>query len=220
MMIGYGLKACAWATALAVMTAGAVSATTISFDALPDEGGALYDAFGNSYYEEDGVRVSSSWGAVANFGGPGAAHLDDSGTGFASSLTFTTGGTFSVQSFSLSSFGYAFINSLIKLKANIIVTGYLGGSVVATNDFKMVRGFGDMQTVTLGAAFAGLDSFVISLINPYGFEQCFDAPCGHFDLTSVELTKDPSPVPLPATAPLLAAGGLALAALSRRRRRV
>ncbi len=219
-MIGHGLKATAFAAVFALMAAGSASATTVSFDNLPDEGGALYDEFGNSYYYEDGVKVSSSWGAVANFGGPGAAHLDDGGTGFASSLTFTTGGTFSVQSFSLKSFGYAFINSLIKLKSNIIVTGYLNGAVVAKNDFKMVRGVNDMQTVLLGAAFAGLDSFVISLINPYGYEQCSDSPCGHFDLTSVELSKDPSPVPLPASAPLLAAGGLALAALSRRRRRV
>ncbi len=201
-----------------MVAAGSAFGTTMTFDDVPNEGDALYDENFVSFYNEQGVRVSSQSGAVAYDRTPGSILVADSGTGFATDLTFTSRSTFSVQSLTLNSLGYSFSRYVRTLKDNIVVTGYSGGSVVASATFRLARGFNDLQKLVLGEGFTGLDSFVISLINPYEFPQC-DIPCGQFELQSVDLTLDPAPVPLPATAPLLAAGGLALFGLARRRRR-
>ena len=147
-----------------VVAAGSAFGTTLTFDDVPNEGDALYDENYVSFYEEQGVRVSSGSGAVAYDRSAGSVLVADSGTGFSSDLTFTTGGTFSVQSLNIRSLGYTFSGFVRTLKDNIRP-------------------------------------------NP-----TFPAP------TALDLTMDPAPVPLPATAPLLAAGGLALFGLARRRR--
>ncbi len=200
-----------------VVAAGSAFGTTLTFDDVPNEGDALYDENYVSFYEEQGVRVSSGSGAVAYDRSAGSVLVADSGTGFSSDLTFTTGGTFSVQSLNIRSLGYTFSGFVRTLKDNIVVSGYSNGSLVASATFRLARGFNDLQKLVLGDGFAGLDSFVITLINPYEFPQC-DLPCGQFELDALDLTMDPAPVPLPATAPLLAAGGLALFGLARRRR--
>jgi hypothetical protein len=211
-------SAVAFAGIALLVAAGSAFGTTLTFDDVPNEGDALYDENFVSFYEEQGVRVSSGSGAVAYDQTPGSLLVADSGTGFASDLTFTSQGTFSVQSLNIRSLGYTFSGYVRNLKDNIVVTGFANGSVVASATFRLARGFNDLQKLILGDGFTGLDSFVITLLNPYEFPQC-DVPCGQFELDGVDLTLDPAPVPLPATAPLLAAGGLALFGLARRRRR-
>lgn len=208
------LRAAALALACTALPA---AADTVTFDNLPDEFGAAYDANGNSIYRENGVRVSSGSGAVAYFDLPGAAHLTDFGTGFASDLMFTAWRPFDAARFSVVSGGYFFSEEVRRLQANILVTGYAGGAVVASAEFVLSRIVGALQTFRLGKAFNGLDRLVIALVNPYDFELCQNAPCMQMNVDSVHLEM--APVPLPSSGAIFAAGVGLLAGLSMIRRR-
>lgn len=205
------------AVAAAMLAASAAGAATVTFDDLPDEGEQLES------FSEDGVLVTASGGALAFFGLPGRAHLDDGGTGFASSLSFSTGGKFSAVALEIAPSSNAYkvcadpdgIEDCSPLSfANVAVTGFADGSTIASDAFDMSAVSG---VFTFGAAFAGLDRLVIGFSPPPSapagrFVFCFDSPCTHFDLDSVTL----APVPLPASGALLA---FALAGLAARVRR-
>lgn len=198
--------------ALGLCAAGA-GAATMNFDALPDEGAQL------ASYSENGIKAKALGGVLAYFGNPGFAHIDDSGSGLATGADFTTGGTFDAVGFSLVSWGYNFWDIPDPLTDNIFVEGYLGNTLVASAGYVLSDVFGAVQNIILGQGFTGLTRLRISLAYPVNSAFC-DAPCGHFDLDSVTLNPTgPAPVPLPATAPLLAGAGLALAAIARRVRR-
>ncbi|WP_347310395.1 hypothetical protein [Defluviimonas sp. SAOS-178_SWC] len=199
------------ATIVALLAStAAASAATISFSALPDEG-AL-----STTYTENGITATAGSGTLGWYTAPGTAHVDDAGTGFTSDITFTTGGIFDATSFTLTSLGYNFLNSPGTVSDNILVAGYVGGSLVAGANYTLSAVAGTVQTILLGSAFTAIDAFTISLLYPRTGRDC-DAPCGHFDLNSVTLDTGPAPVPLPPAAPLMGAAVLGLFALRRRR---
>lgn len=196
-------------TCLAFLTAfGAASAApaaTMTFDALPDEGGAYSTPSGGKLYEESGITAESSSGILAWFDLQGSAHIDDSGTPFTADVTFTMAKAFDAAEFTIVSDGYFFTDYSGPLLDNIFVTGVRDGSIVASSSFVLSDTFGLVQTFTLGGAFSDLDALRIDLARVYDTDSC-DAPCGHFNLDEITL----APVPLPAGLPML---GLALAAL-------
>lgn len=208
------------AVGIATGAAGAASAATVTFTGLPDEGGQL------TTWNEDGILTTAQGGALAAEQ-PGSAHLDDGGTGFASALTFSTGGLFAATSFDIlpSSNEYELCQDLGEGEldcdpygfANVQVTGYADGALVASDAFDMFAANG---SYVFDDAFADLDLLVIGFAPlptdlPSGsFLSCDDSPCTHYSVDNVIL----APVPLPASGALLAFGVVVLAAGYRRKR--
>ena len=204
-------RALALATSFALpgaLLATHANATTITFDALPDEGTALSDPNGGTVYKENGITVNALSGVAAWWTNPGYAHLDDAGTGFTSALEFNEGGgTFDALGFSLLSLGYLDLDPFLPpVTDNILVSGFSGAALVASTTFTLTDILFATQDLALDSSFQGLTSLVIELAYPSG-QWC--APCGHFDLDSVTLANV-APVPLPAPALLMGAGIAAL----------
>ncbi len=191
--------------------ATAANAITVDFHKLADYGTAVTNP---QPYREKGVNVTGQNGTLAWDTTPGAAYLGDSGTPFATGLMFTMNKAFSAVSFTLTALGYDYTDRPRRLPANIVVTGFAGGSTVATKKFVMTDDLYATQTLLLGSGFAALDALLIEIITPRDWPSC-GAPCAGFDLEEVELAAE---VPLPATAGLLAGAGLMLAGLRRRQR--
>ncbi|WP_181366406.1 VPLPA-CTERM sorting domain-containing protein [Albidovulum aquaemixtae] len=181
--------------------------TTITFSSLPDEGAAL------TSYTENGITATAGSGTLGWFTSPGSAHVDDSGTGFTADITFTTGGIFDAVGFTLTSLGYSMLSAPGPVTDNILVTGYVGGSLVAGANYTLSSVAGAVQNILLGTAFTGIDALTISLLYPRNVTFC-DAPCGHFDLNDVTLAA----VPLPASALMLGVAALGLGLVARRRK--
>ncbi|MFN6952783.1 MAG: hypothetical protein ACK4NE_09370 [Albidovulum sp.] len=200
---------------------GEGSATTVGFDGIDDYDTAIMNDAWGAPYRENGFTIAPTdpWTLVAGEYGPGAAHLDDSGTDFASGLSFTAGGTlFDVLSLTFESLGFDFIGRPRQIVGSILLSGFLGGQQVASSQVTMSPISGTFQTVAPGAAFRGIDTFVIELLYPSNVRNC-GAPCGHLNLDEVVFSDIAvAPVPLPATGLLLGAGALGLAAFARRRR--
>lgn len=199
---------------------GAASATTVGFDRIDDyDTAVLKDAWG-APYREDGVTVTplDPWTLVASYDRAGTAHLDDSGSDFTAGLSFTAGGAlFDVLSFTFESLGFDFFDEQRRVVGNILLSGFLDGRQVVRDRVTMSPVTGTFQTVTLGEAFRGLDTFVIEILYPSNGTNC-GAPCGHLNLDEVVFSDIPvAPVPLPASGMLLGAGVLAFAAARRRR---
>jgi len=200
--------------------AGAASATTVGFNAIDDYDTAMTNGTWGMPYAENGFTVTPNdfWTIVASETRPGAAHLDDSGTDFTAGLTFTAGSVFDVLGFTFHSLGFDFLDEPRKVVGNILLTGFLNGQQVVRDHVTMSPVAGTIQTVTLDAAFRGLDTFVIEILYPLNGRNC-GAPCGHIDLDEVVFSDIPvAPVPLPASGLLLGAGALGLAAAARRRK--
>lgn len=202
--------------------AGAASATTVDFGGIDDYDTAiLNDAWGMAYIEK-GVTVTPTdpWTLAASDTRAGSVHLDDGGTDFTAGLTFTAGTVFDVLGFTFESLGFDFFDEQRKVVGNILLTGFLNGQQVVRDHVTMSPVAGTIQTITLDAAFRGLDTFVIEILYPLNSRNC-GAPCGHINLDEVVFSDIPvAPVPLPASGLVLGAGliGLAAAALRRRRR--
>ena len=181
------------------MAAGA-SATTITFDNLP----TLAEFFGSgspSVYVENNITATAP-GDFASYDVAGAVHLDDAGTSFPWKVSLTTGAVFDGIEFDVISESFAEAPY-----QNILVKGFLGGALAATSTFAMNAVSGTSETFSLGAGFGGIDMLQISASNVGGG---FCAPCGHFNLDAVTISDSISPVPLPASLPLL---GLAIGAI-------
>lgn len=206
------------AIALAALLPLAAAANTVTFDSLPDYGTVLGSGGNGSPFVEDGITVNATNGVLAQYFTAGTAHLDDSGTGITSGLIFTMASPFAAASFTLISLGYDFFDVPDPLTDNILVTGFSGGAAVASAGFTLSDVFGEVQSFSLGAAFTALDALLVEIVFPQNSAMC-GAPCGHFDLDEVVLNPTPAAVPLPPAMALMGAAGLALAGLSRRRRR-
>ena len=207
-------------TIFALIAAPAAYATTVTFDALPDYGTALDDYFNTGSftpYVENGVTVTPTDGLLAWYTAPGLAHMDDSGTDFASGLLFTMATTFDAVSFSLISLGFNFFDEHGPLGETIHVTGFAGGSTVAFADYVMSGDYLDDQSFTLGSGFSALDALLIEIVYPANAPYC-DAPCGHFDLDTVVLAPIVPTVPVPPAVAMMGVAGLALFGIRRRRR--
>ena len=206
------LRSSILSAAAMLLATTAAPAATMTFANLPDEGAQLLS------YSENGIKAKAFGGVVAYEGMPGYAHLDDSGTGLATGLDFTTGGLFDAASFDLVSWGYNFWFPPGPLSDNIAVTGFLNGSVVSQASFILSDIAGTLQSFALGSGFAGIDKFRIELLYPVNIAMC-DAPCGHLDLDSVTFNGvGPALVPLPAGGLLVGTGMIALMGTGRRRR--
>lgn len=188
---------------------GAALAATMTFDTLPDEGAQLHT------YWQNGIRATALGGVLAYEWVPGSAHIDDAGTGHANGVQFTMGGVFDAVGFDLVSYGYQFFDPPDPLSDNITVTGFLGGAAIANTSFLLSDIAGQAQSFLLGSSFGGIDMLQIVLNYPLNSAMC-DAPCGHFDLTSVTLNGPPAPVPLPASALMLMAASAMLAGVRAR----
>lgn len=201
-----------------MLSAGAATATTVTFDTLPDYDTVMTGGGTGSPYVENGVTVSATDGGVlASYFTAGTAHLDDGGTDATSGVTFTTGSVFDVLGFSFISLGFDFYDEAPKNIANILIRGFLNGTQVVKDHVRMSPVFGTVQNIVLDSAFAGLDAFSIEILYPSTSAAC-GAPCGHIDLDSVTFSGvAPAAVPLPASGLLLGAGAFALFAFGRRR---
>jgi hypothetical protein len=214
------LVTAAAAAFFAIAGVDAASATTVTFDKLPDYDTVMLDGGTGSPYRENGVTATSTTpgGVLSSYFAPGAAHLDDGGTDMTAGVRFTTGSTFDVLGFSFTSLGFGFYDEAPTVIGNIIIRGFLDGAQIARDRITMSPIYGTVQDIVLGAAFAGLDAFSIEILYPTTEVQC-DAPCGHIDLDSVTFGGiAPVPVPLPASGLMLGAAALGLLALRRRKR--
>ena len=209
------------ASALCLGLAGAASATTMTFDAMPDYDTVMSGGGTGSPYVENGINATSttSGGVMSSYFTPGTVHLDDSGTDATSGVMFTTGSVFDVLGFSFTSLGFNFWDETPNVMGNVFIQGFLNGQQVVQEHITMSPVFGTVQDIVLGAAFAGLDAFSIEILYPNTEAYC-DAPCGHLDLDSVTFGGiAPSAVPLPASGLLLGAAALGLAGMRRRKAR-
>lgn len=207
------------ASALCLGLAGAASATTMTFDAMPDYGTVMSGGGTGSPYVENGITATSTTagGVMSSYFAPGTVHLDDSGTDATSGVMFTTGSVFDVLGFSFTSLGFNFWDDTPNVVGNVFIQGFLNGQRVVQEHITMSPVFGTVQDIVLGAAFAGLDAFSIEILYPNTEAYC-DAPCGHLDLDSVTFDGiAPSQVPLPASGLLLGAAALGLAGMRRRK---
>ncbi|MGB3177321.1 MAG: hypothetical protein WBA90_05520 [Albidovulum sp.] len=216
------LQAVAGAAAISLLVAGSSAwANTVTFDALPDYFDVLDAGITGSPYVENGVTVTATTpgGVLASDYTPGAAHLDDSGTDFTSGLMFTMSSAFDAISFSLISLGYDFLDTPGPLSDNIVVTGFAGGTSIASASYTLSDIFLGTQSITLGRGFTALDALLIEIVYPTNTASC-GAPCGHFDLDEVVLSSVAvAAVPLPASALMLIAAALGLFGIKAARRR-
>lgn len=207
-VFSFRVAALACATAASVAIAAPVSASTMTFDNLgyPD-----YSEPGDGLtWVENGITARSlDGGIIGNYFTPGTAHVDDTGTEFASGMAFTMGKRFTSAVFTSIALGYDMWFQT-RLPFNVVLTGYFMGERVAQKAFQLSDDDGKVQNFALLAGATAFDKVTLRLIYPNG---CAGAPCAHFDLDQVELAA----VPLPAAGAALGAGLLALAGVARRR---
>ena len=195
-----------------VLATSSACAATITFDNLPtlDE---FYSNGTPNVYVENSITATAT-GDFASHNVEGAVHLDDAGTGFPWLVSLSTGDLFDALSFDVLSGGFAY-----GAYPNILAEGFLGSVSVATSIFSMNAVEGGGETFAFGQEFGGIDLLQISAVSPLGGGLC--APCGHFNLDAVVLGDSVSPIPLPATFPLmgLALAGMGVFARGRRKKR-
>jgi hypothetical protein len=193
----------------------AAPATTVTFDRLADEFSAYLEPDGGTTYREKGFVASTSGGVLAWDQTPGAAHIDDAGTGFTSDVTFThkTGGIFDAISFNIISAGFA--DPANTPDETIRVTGTKANGKTVSKVFDLSSVFGTLQTLVLGTKFRELVSVTIASVYRDPGET-FCAPCSHFDLDSATFDVV-GEVPLPAGAGLLIGAVAGLIVVRRRR---
>jgi len=160
----------------------------VTFTGLPGEDGFLLP------WIEDGVTASSASGEVASFDIADAAHLDDSGSGYAADIDFVLGGLFNAISFDIIPTGNHYCSNPNAFNCadpydNVLVEGFLGGSLISSDSFYM----GDSpSTYLFGSGFTQIDLLTISALLPGGF--CSDDPCAHFNIDNVALNSVPLPL--------------------------
>lgn len=167
----------------------------------------------SSTWSEDGITAVGN-GELGFFGIPDSEHMDDGGTGYPSSMTFSMTTPFNADSFDMIPVGNFYCpNNVCSPFDNVVVQGFLGASLVASDTFWMGN---SLNTYVFSSAFTDLTSLKISIVFPPDFDSChFNDPCTHMNIDNVALT----PVPLPAALPLFASGLAGLRWLSRRRRK-
>lgn len=200
---------------LAFSTLGAAAgAVTVTFDGLP-----YVNPLGPGVYIENGVTVSGD-GDLGYYDTPGALHVDDSGTAVSSNVTFAMTGPFVPVSFEIRGLGSAFCGTDAECSSgpgqpygNLVVSAESGGSM--TFEDRLYSGdLGVVSSYFFPVGLGLVDSMRISAVLPDG--QCWNYPCGHFNIDNVTL----APVPVPAAGLLLlgAIGGIGFVARGRSHR--
>lgn len=208
------------ATVALFAAAAPAAANTVGFSGVSDYDTAVMNDAWGAPHVENGFTVTPTdpWTLVASDTRPGSVHLDDGGTDHASGLVFTAGTVFDALGFTFESLGFDFLGEQPRVLGSILLTGFLDGRQVVRDHVTMSPVPGTLQTVTLGEAFRGLDTFIIEILYPSNGWNC-GFPCGHINLDEVVFSDLPvAPVPLPASGLVLGAGLLGLAAAARRRR--
>jgi len=187
-------------------------------------------------YTENGVTASSPAG-LGYWSRVGAIHLDDSGTGIASTVGFTTGGLFNPVSFDIFALGTTVFSDILNLVDgtettvlgipydDVRILGLRNGEQVAEERFSSAA----FSTYFFNPhEFLDIDKLIISAVYPESsfFESmqsdlqvqypdylvevgCFGGPCSHFDIDN--LTLNPArAVTEPASLSLLLLGLLLL----------
>lgn len=187
------------------------STVTLTFDGVTNGCGVCGPGFPASITEQ-GYTIS---GSPSTIGGPGSVHLDDGGSSFSNTVSFSGPSSFAVTSVDVTGYGSHFgfdtrsgFSSLAY--NNVLFQGFRNGALVANGIFSTGI-VGGLFNVTFGNLFSNLDMFSISQTGPSAAEKaggayCNNAPCAHVDIDNVTLT---AAIPLPAMAPALA-GVLAL----------
>ena len=217
-----GLAAALAIGGLSLLGAGSAAAATISFAGLPGD----YGGTPGATYTENGITAAGIGGGLASFEGTGA-HLDPSGTPCSQGVSLTTDRRFNPVSAAIqpvtTPFGITAYSSQSDVGDcagggepydNVLVQGYRDASLVASDQFFMGSSpFG----YAFGDAFRNIDALQVFALDPdFGVlgGVCLDAPCAHFNLTSVEI----SPVPLPAAGWMFVSALAGLGILRRRRK--
>lgn len=176
----------------------------------------------------DGYVFDPQGRDLGSFDDPAAIHMDDSGAGFARTLSLARedGGTFSFLSFLHISGPSALMvfngtDWVSAEYASLIVEAYSGATLM--DRLAYMTGTGS-STQTLPDTFRSITSVVFHAVVPDNLversRECFTFPCGHFSLAEFNVAAT-APIPLPATAPLLGAGiGGLICVLGWARRRV
>jgi len=181
------------------------SAAVMTFTDIPPEGET-------SVWVEDGITATGNGGWSVGFHVlENVVHLDDGGTGFASSITFTMLGRFDATSFDLFPLPTAFCSyegECNQPYENVGLVGVRDGIAVAQDVLYMGT---SPFTYLFDSAFANLDSLVIRTVFPNLSQlggECVDSPCGHLDIDNVALSlQSPiAPVPIPPAALLFLSG--------------
>ena len=183
-------------------------------------------------YFEDGILAEGNGmlGLYSSEDGPeGIVHMDDSGTGQPTEISFSMARNFNAISFLMDPVGF-----LLKVNyydgtygepiyQNALVQGFRDGALVANLSFssgsvnnpyvvKLDESFQNLSSLLIGIEQPDLGYF-LSLPNVDNVEEC--SPCSHFNIDNVVLAE----VPLPTGLPLVASGLAVLAFLARRRKR-
>lgn len=203
-----------------IRIAGALAVAALAFPGAPLAAMMTFSGLGNGSgpgttqpYVENGISATTPGsGTLGYAGGPGAAHLDDSGTSFASTIAFTMASPFDFVSLDLMGFGTSYTNGTDNIAYdNVLFEGYRGGTLVAQKTFStgITSGTFDITSADLGAGFVDLEEFRIASVQPSSLKPDFScgAPCGHFSVDNLTLSTTPlRPVPLPAALPMLLIG--------------
>jgi hypothetical protein len=161
----------------------------------------------------DGYVFDPQGRDLGSFNVPDAIHMDDSGAGFARTLSLSRqdGGTFSFLSFLHFSEHSAFMvfngtDWISTEYASLIVEVYNGTTLM--DRLAYMTGTGT-STHRLPETFRAITSVVFRAVVPDNLversRECFNFPCGHFSLAEFDVAAT-APIPLPATASLLLAG--------------
>lgn len=185
--------------ALIALSPIAANGATLTFDGVPE--GGIGCPPNPSSVVENGFVISNCPGYFIE---PGEIHLDDGGTGFMSSVSFSASLPFDAESVAIQGLDWNFVdfdsNEPVPYD-NVLFQGFRNGTLHASQSYStfFLDTF-EINTILFNAQFALLDLLTITQIFPSAdvFLQfpdafCVNVPCAHISLKEITLT----PVPLP-----------------------
>jgi hypothetical protein len=176
----------------------ATSGATLTFDGVPE--GVFGCPPNPSSIVESGFVISNCPGYFIE---PGEIHLDDSGTEFQNSASFSANQPFDAESVVIQGLGWNFFDSDFSALSydNVVFQGFRNGTLYASQSYSTFSLDPlELDTVLFDTNFALLDLLTITQVLPSADDFirfpnafCADAPCAHISLKAITL----NPVPLP-----------------------